>query len=93
MKLLFLPLFFFFLLSCATNSKRSVAFIDTPTDNCAPVASLSAFGFNVFPPIASSLAKSMLEEKAEEYEVNAIQITKKEGLFQVRYEAMGYRCF
>lgn len=78
---------------CATNSSnKKISFVEKPKIDCIKVASLSSVGFSFIPPIATALAKTMLEKKAEEYKANTIQITKESGVFQVEIEATGYRC-
>lgn len=78
---------------CATNSSNEkISFIEKPKADCIKVASLSTVGFSLIPPVASALAKEMLEKKAEEYKANTIQINKETGIFKVEIEATGYRC-
>ncbi|MEA9358416.1 hypothetical protein SHI21_19425 [Bacteriovorax sp. PP10] len=79
--------------SCATNSSNEkILFVEKPKADCVKVASLSTIGFSLIPPVATAIAKTMLEKKAEEYKANTIQINKETGMFQVEIEATGYRC-
>ncbi|WP_408097716.1 hypothetical protein ACJVC5_02040 [Peredibacter sp. HCB2-198] len=92
-KAIMFVLFSTLLTSCAsTKSSKSVAFVDQPQKNCSAVASLYSTGFSLIPPIASHVAKSVIEEKAKQFEVNSIVINKQTGLFQVNIEATGYKC-
>ena len=78
---------------CASNSSsEKMSFVEKPKAGCVKVASFNTFGFSLIPPIATAVARSMLEKKAEEYRANTIQINKEEGIFQVEIEATGYRC-
>ena len=81
-----------FAFSCASTSENGAKFVETPSPRCSPVAKLTAMGFNIIPPVATMLAKSMLQEKAIEFGADEILIDKEEGLFNVRIEATGFAC-
>ena len=82
-----------FLASCSSTSSKDSLFKDKVAKDCRAVTSLTSSGFSIFPPLASMMAKSLLEEKAKEFNANAIVINKKEGIFMVEYKATGYYCF
>lgn len=78
---------------CATNpSNEKMSFVEKPKADCIKIGTFSTVGFSLIPPVATAVAKSMLEKKAEEYKANTIQINKETGIFQVEIEATGYRC-
>jgi PBP1b-binding outer membrane lipoprotein LpoB len=79
--------------SCASTPDDSIKFAEKTGKRCNAIATLSSVGFNIIPPVASMLAKSMLKKKAKELNVNTIVIDKQSGLFQVEMEATGYRCY
>lgn len=82
-----------FISSCATNkSNEKFSYIEKPKADCIKIGTFNTVGFSFIPPVASAVARSMLEQKAQEYKANTLQINKESGLFQVDIEATGYRC-
>lgn len=93
MKYFGLSFFAFILVSCASNpTTETVKYVTNIEPGCVHVGSFSAIGFSIIPPVASAVAKSMLEKKAIEMRANTLQIKKDTGIFQVVIEAFGYRC-
>jgi|GEM_PF-3968875 len=89
----FKVIFLLALCSCATSQKnKSFTYIEKPHDKCLMVATLGAEGFSLIPGVANLMAKSILEDKANEFNVNSIHITREEGLFLKKISAIGYRC-
>jgi len=92
LKVIVLLMLLVFMCSCATSSKSNVYIKSPVPTSCWKVAKLSATAFSVIPPVASSLAKMMLENKAKEFEADKILVEKEEGIFNVNIQASGYNC-
>lgn len=78
--------------SCASTSEDGVRIVDKVGTNCIPRASVSSFGFNVLPPVASMLARKGLKMKAKEYGLNTVVIEEQKGTFTVEMKGVGYQC-
>lgn len=81
------------LAGCASNNtKESVTYLDKPKADCILIGNYTAMGFSLIPPVASAIAKEILEQQAEKLRANSLKMTKETGLFQVELEANLYRC-
>ena len=80
------------LVGCATAEKDSDLIKATVPSGCTQVATVTSSGFSLIPPIAKSIARSMVVSRAEEFGANAVVIEKQSGTFQVDINALAYKC-
>jgi len=78
---------------CASNkTKESLTYLDKPKSDCIFIGNFKSMGFSLIPPVASAIAKEILEQQAGDLRANSLKMTKETGLFQVEMEATAYRC-